>query len=621
MNSTIQNPIFKYFRSGILTATATLVGLTSSVNAGLISYEGFEYVAGGTSLSTLNGGVGWTTAWDNGGWRTPSTGFGENEASLSYSTLTISGTSARAANDNDQSFRQFAPQPASGIYWISVLMRVDAADNNPSGSFGLSLFDGASTERNFLGKAGNPNWGVAGQGASNSGVPIVGNTTTFILARYNMDTGLAHFWLNPTPGGAQPTDASAFNGPAGTNFTPFTFDRIRLGRFGANGYIDEFRLGTTFTDVAPFTAEFFAYEGFDYPTGGSSLDTLQGGIGFTTAWAGGGWRTPSVGFGENDATLSYSSLTVGGTSARAGGDFNQGFRQFATQVASGTYWISLLMNVDDADAAGNGSLGISLFNGNTEQNFIGKAGSANWGVAVAGGNDSGVAISGGTDIFILARYNMETGKAHFWLNPTLGGAEPTDDSAFNGEAGTVFTPFSFDRVRLGRFGANGYIDEFRIGRNFASVAPSSGNTELANFRSSNGLAADGSQDLLTPANDGVTNLMKYAFNMIGAGAGQAATLSIPNVTGFNGTAGLPLVGRESGTGKLTLTYLRRKAFGSPAPGITYSVQFGSTLADFAVNGAATEVPTSIDATFESVVVTDSVLPPGKRFARLQVTAP
>ena len=145
--------------------------------------------------------------------------------------------------------------------------------------------------------------------------------------------------------------------------------------------------------------------------------------------------------------------------------------------------------------------------------------------------------------------------------------------------------------------------------------------ELAIFRSSNGLAADGSEDLLTPVNDGVTNLMKYAFNMIGAGAGQAATLNIPNVAGFNGTAGLPLVGKESVSGKLTLAYLRRKASGLPAPGITYSVQFGSTLADFAVNGAATEVSTSIDGTFENVVVTDSVLSSGKRFVRVQVSAP
>ena len=390
-----------------------------------------------------------------------------------------------------------------------------------------------------------------------------------------------------------------------------------------------FRSGTLAATAAlvglasPIKAGLICYEGFDYGTGGTSLNTLNGGIGWTNAWGSGGWRTPSAGFGENESSLAYSSLVTTGTSARAGSDYNQSYRQLTPQPANGTYWISLVMNVDDADAANEKSLGVSLFDGAAERNFLGKAASVNWSVAGAAASDSSVPIIGNTDTLILARYNMDTGIAHFWLNPMPGGAEPTNASAFNGEAGTDFTAFSFDRIRLGRFEANGYIDEVRIGTDYASVTPSNNtpSTELAIFRSSNGLAADGSEDLLTPANDGVTNLMKYAFNMVGAGAGQATTLNIPNVAGFNGTAGLPLVGRESGTGKLTLTYLRRKASGLPVAGITYSVQFGSTLADFAVNGAATEVSTSIDSTFESVVVTDSVLPPGKRFARVKVTAP
>ena len=151
-------------------------------------------------------------------------------------------------------------------------------------------------------------------------------------------------------------------------------------------------------------------------------------------------------------------------------------------------------------------------------------------------------------------------------------------------------------------------------------APSSA---LANFRSSNGLAADGSQDLQIPSGEGVKNLLKYAFNMIGNGAGQATNLSTPNnsILTPNGNAGLPLVGTD-GSGKLTLTYIRRKA--ATNPGISYSVEFTNDLGLtdlWAVNPAATEgTPVSIDSQFERVTVTDSISP-SRRFARVRVSAP
>lgn len=150
-------------------------------------------------------------------------------------------------------------------------------------------------------------------------------------------------------------------------------------------------------------------------------------------------------------------------------------------------------------------------------------------------------------------------------------------------------------------------------------------TALETFRSNSSLSADGSQDLLTPAGDGVANLLKYAFNMIGTGAGQGSTLATPNasILAGSGSAGLPLIGVENGTGKLTLTYIRRKASGSPGPGISYSVQFSNDLgiADpWVVNASATESVTSIDAAFERVTVTDSAAAT-RRFARVRVTVP
>jgi len=96
---------------------------------------------------------------------------------------------------------------------------------------------------------------------------------------------------------------------------------------------------------------------------------------------------------------------------------------------------------------------------------------------------------------------------------------------------------------------------------FRGVTQAAG-SGLTTFRTTNSLAANGSQDLLTPAGDGVQNLLKYAFNMLAPApsTGQAAALATPNaaVITVNGSAGLPLVDVD-GTGKLRVTYVRRKS--------------------------------------------------------------
>lgn len=143
-------------------------------------------------------------------------------------------------------------------------------------------------------------------------------------------------------------------------------------------------------------------------------------------------------------------------------------------------------------------------------------------------------------------------------------------------------------------------------------------SDLAEFRATYGMASDGSEDLLTPANDGITNLLKYAFNMIGSGSGQAASLSTANLQtlALNGNAGLPL--QQLVTDKLSVTYIRRKA--SSGPGVSYAVVFSDDLspASWGVNASAVESVSDIDADFERVTVTDHSSFT-KRFARVIVT--
>ena len=128
---------------------------------------------------------------------------------------------------------------------------------------------------------------------------------------------------------------------------------------------------------------------------------------------------------------------------------------------------------------------------------------------------------------------------------------------------------------------------------------------------SNGNAANGAM----PFNDGVPNLLKYAFNLNAKAADYVLMAS-------DGTRGLPLVAMDE-YARLTVTYVRRKA--STLPGIAYSVQFSDDLngGAFAENpSATTSTPVAIDATWERVTLTDSVTATdtnAKRFARVQVS--
>lgn len=142
-------------------------------------------------------------------------------------------------------------------------------------------------------------------------------------------------------------------------------------------------------------------------------------------------------------------------------------------------------------------------------------------------------------------------------------------------------------------------------------------TPLETFRTSHTLPTNGTQDNATPAGDGVQNLFKYAFNMIGAGAGQTTSLTQPNSTILTptGSTGLPLVKIEAGTGKLQLIYIRRKL--PTNSGINYNVEFSNDLITWATNPAATVAATSLDSIIERVTVTDSTAA-SKRFVRIKI---
>jgi len=123
----------------------------------------------------------------------------------------------------------------------------------------------------------------------------------------------------------------------------------------------------------------------------------------------------------------------------------------------------------------------------------------------------------------------------------------------------------------------------------------------------------------SPAGDGVTNLMKYAFNMSPLRAYTGADRDLQP----NGTSGLPLITTVdiSGASYMQITYVRRVNPNS----VTYQPQFGSSLSDPAAWQSATVqvgAPIKIDDVWERVTVRDS-LPTSSvrsRFAQVKLTA-
>lgn len=106
-------------------------------------------------------------------------------------------------------------------------------------------------------------------------------------------------------------------------------------------------------------------------------------------------------------------------------------------------------------------------------------------------------------------------------------------------------------------------------------------------------------------NDGVKNLLKFAFNTV-------TDRPDVSVMAAGGTGGLPRVTTVAGTPpKIRFEYVRRKDGAA-----TYTPQYGTTLGDF-IPTTASPVVTSIDATWERVVIEQNTTG-GKAFGRVKV---
>jgi hypothetical protein len=116
----------------------------------------------------------------------------------------------------------------------------------------------------------------------------------------------------------------------------------------------------------------------------------------------------------------------------------------------------------------------------------------------------------------------------------------------------------------------------------------------------------------TPFNDGVENLLKYAFNMNAAGPDVSVLAS-------GGSSGLPQIAMDSSGAEpvLRVAFLRRKG-----SGLIYTPQRSDTLGNFQ-SMTGTQTVTSIDAQWERVSVEEPAPPATapSAFARVQVSLP
>lgn len=156
----------------------------------------------------------------------------------------------------------------------------------------------------------------------------------------------------------------------------------------------------------------------------------------------------------------------------------------------------------------------------------------------------------------------------------------------------------------------------------SAVSPHLSVNPLDAWRAFHGLPEDGSLDLDSPSGDGVSNLIKYALN-ISPNSGDLRRTGIGNLANPSGStladlSGMPVITRET-DGRLSLTYLRRKALSSP--GVTYQVLFTDALGQWAANPSAIENVQQISPDWERVKVTDNFRAGQKRarFVRLKVS--
>lgn len=193
---------------------------------------------------------------------------------------------------------------------------------------------------------------------------------------------------------------------------------------------------------------------------------------------------------------------------------------------------------------------------------------------------------------------------------TVSGVYPETRTSVS--TSTVFSdlaPFTTYYCVIRAFNTHGLTGEFSEEISFSTA---SAGEWFASWVTIHGLAGNNALPSSNPARDGVSNLLKFAFNL-------DPTRSDPRVLASGGTAGLPLVSLERGgiLHVFRIEYLRRKA-----TELQYTPMITTDLRNYEPM-TGTSTITSIDNTWERVVIRQTVDPSSLRklFGRVAVTLP
>jgi len=248
---------------------------TTTVLAGLIAYEGFDYDPG--NIATLNGGTGWTAAWTSNSTTGSVVSGGLTYTDTNGNQLVVSGNSAVSSGQaaSAQTVRDL-PQTGTGgtTTWLSYIGQRLAphatADENLARAASLQIHDVGTSpvEKLAIGKGTtNPpsqtNWSILHSGnvanAVYSTVPQLSQAFLVVRIDHLGDTTVpdnAWLWVNPLLS-SEPNTADAAALFIGA--IDFSYDRIRIfagNTSGGNPYAqiayDEIRFGTEYADISPF---------------------------------------------------------------------------------------------------------------------------------------------------------------------------------------------------------------------------------------------------------------------------------------------------------------------------------------------------------------------------------
>ena len=137
-----------------------------------------------------------------------------------------------------------------GTVYVSALIT--------SGGFQANTFNGLSNFTFYNGADEKFGFGAAFDGDSvssfygsyvastntafNSTTAVLNNATAFLVGRIDLDLNIANFWVNPDVSVLQEEPSYSVSG------VDMEFNRVRI-ESNVSSKVDEFRLGTTFTDV------------------------------------------------------------------------------------------------------------------------------------------------------------------------------------------------------------------------------------------------------------------------------------------------------------------------------------------------------------------------------------